>query len=110
MVSCAILQEERLYSIAAPNRFKLVKLLSEIVQNNYNIWATIAYDNTKIRAFCSLSGLKIENNPEIIEHILKTKSHRYNMLEICEKDNMTTFKKGDIPNDKPQILMRSQTL
>ncbi len=107
MISCAILNGERLYSAAAPNRFKWVRLISEIVQNNYNLWGTVAYDNTKIRALCELSGLKIENNPKIIEHILKAKSHKYNMLEIDRRDNITVFKKGDVLEDQPQILVRS---
>jgi len=107
IISCGIIDGERLYSAAAKDRLSWIRLVSEITKNNYNLWGTVDYRNTKIRALCSLAGLKLENNPQIIEKILKTKSHKYKELKISNCDGMTIFRKGDVPQEKPQILMRS---
>ena len=48
-----------------------------------------------------------EEARQIIEKILKTKSHKYKELKISNCDGMTIFRKGDVPQEKPQILMRS---
>ncbi|MFA5633839.1 MAG: hypothetical protein WCY00_00830 [Candidatus Dojkabacteria bacterium] len=107
ITSCCIIDSERLYAAAAKDRLSWVQLVSEIIRNNYNLWGTVQYRNTKIRALCSLAGLKLENNPQIIKKILKTKSYKYNNIEILDWGGETIFRKRDVPEEKSQILMRS---
>lgn len=107
ITSCCIIDSERLYAAAAKDRLSWVQLVSEIIRNNYNLWGTVQYRNTKIRALCSLAGLKLENNPQIIKKILTTKSNKYNNIEILDWEGTTIFRKRDVPEEKPQILMRS---
>ncbi len=102
-----IIDGERLYSAAAPDRSRWIRLISEATKYNYNLWGTVGYRNIKIRALCSLAGLKVEDNPEIIENILKAKAPKYKNLELLNKGETVTFKKGEVANDEPQILMRS---
>jgi hypothetical protein len=107
ILSCGIIDGERLYSAAAPNRLHWIRLISEATRNNYNLWGTVGYKNIKIRALCTLAGLKVENNPTIIENILKSKAPKYTNLELLNQGKTITFKKSDVDSDEPQILMRS---
>lgn len=107
ILSCGIIDGERLYSAAAPDRLQWIRLISEATRNNYNLWGTVGYKNTKIRALCTLAGLKVENNPTIIENILKSKAPKYANLELLNQEKTITFKKNVMDSNEPQILMRS---
>lgn len=107
ILSCALVDDERIYSFAAKDSMHLIELIREIKKNNYNIWGTIDYNNTKIRALCMIAGLKIENNKDIIENILKTKCKGYQDIQISTRKGLTVFTKSGQKTGKWQILVRS---
>lgn len=107
ILSCAIIDNERVYSAAANNRFEWILLISEIIKNNYNSWAIIDSEDLKIRALCKLAGWYEEKNPQIIRKILKNQSGKYGKVDILKNNTGTIFKKGGLGENKSQILVRS---
>jgi hypothetical protein len=92
--------------VAARKGVDWVGVLAELVRNNYNVWGTVDCDNPKIQALCSIAGMSIETNPEVIRKILATKTDKYKDVEIYEYNGMTVFRKRD-KDDYPQVLVRA---
>lgn len=107
MQSCCLVDGERLYSAAARDRSDWIAIIADLSRNNYNVWCTVDCNNPKIQALCSIAGLSIETDPEVIRKILKTKSEKYNDIDIYEQNGLLVFRKNNKPEDYPQVLLRS---
>lgn len=107
MHSCCLVDGERLYSAAARDGSDWIAIIADLAKNNYNVWCTVDCDNPKIQALCSVAGLSIETNPQVIKKILGTKSEKYKDMEIFERNGVLVFKKNNQPDDYPQVLLRS---
>lgn len=106
IVACCTIDGERPYSVAAREGVDWVGVLAELVRNNYNVWGTVDCNNPKIQALCSIAGMSIETNPEVIRKILATKTDKYRVVEIYEYNGMVVFRKKDM-DDYPQVLVRA---
>jgi len=105
--SCCLVDGERLYSAAAREGTDWIAIIADLANNNYNVWCTVDCNNPKIQALCSIAGLAIETNPQVIRKILETKTEKYRDISVYEFNGMTVFKKRNEPDDYPQVLLRS---
>lgn len=105
--SCCLVDGERMYAVAARKGSDWVGIVADLAKNNYNVWCTVDSNNPKIQALCSIAGLKIEMNPNVIKKILDAKSEKYKDILVYEEDGMTVFRKNNSHNDYPQIMLRS---
>lgn len=105
--ACCLADGERPYSVAAREGSDWIDIIADLVKNNYNIWCTVDCNNPKIQALCSLAGLTMETNPQVVRKILQTKSDKYKDLKLYEHNGMLVFRKNGQPDDYPQILLRS---
>lgn len=105
--SCCLVDGERLYSVAARKGTDWIAIIADLAKNNYNVWCTVDCNNPKIQALCSIAGLTIETNPQVIRKILETKTEKYRDINIYEFNGMVVFKKNNEPDDYPQVLLRS---
>lgn len=105
--SCCLVDGERLYSAAAREGTDWIAIVADLAKNNYNVWCTVDCNNPKIQALCSIAGLTMEMNPQVIRKILEAKSKKYRDIDMYEYNGMLVFKKKDRPDDYPQILLRS---
>lgn len=107
IVACCTVDGERPYSVAAREGVDWAGVLAELVRNNYSVWGTVDCNNPKIQALCSIAGMSIETNPEVIRKILATKTDKYMDVEIFEYNGMVVFRKRDKKDDYPQVLVRA---
>lgn len=105
--SCCLVDGERLYSAAAREGADWIAIIADLANNNYNVWCTVDCNNPKIQALCSIAGLAIETNPQVIKKILETKTEKYRDISVYEFNGMVVFKKNNEPDDYPQVLLRS---
>jgi predicted ribosome-associated RNA-binding protein Tma20 len=107
LVSCCLVDRERLYSIAAINGVEWSLMIKELVNNNYDVWMTADCSNKKILALCLISGLKVETDPLVLKKILKSKYANYSdEIDIYYFGGLLVFKKNN-PKSYPQVLLRS---
>lgn len=105
--SCCLVDGERLYSVAAREGTDWIAIIADLAKNNYNVCCTADCNNPKIQALCSIAGLSIETNSQVIRKILETKTEKNRDISVYEYNGMVVFKKNNEPNDYPQVLLRS---
>jgi hypothetical protein len=107
IVSCCLIDGERIYAIAAVDGEKLIEIMRDVVGSNYNTWGTVNFKDSKIIAICEIAGLKIELNPEVVLTILRTKYAKYTTgVDIIIENGIPVFSKNSEPGYN-QVLVRS---
>jgi uncharacterized protein YaiE (UPF0345 family) len=107
VISCCLIDGERLYATSAVNSEKIVKLVSDLCKNNYNVWSTISITSNYLINLCPKAGLHIVEDPNLVEKILINNYPKYKGDLIIEiKRGHTVFSKNN-SNDTPQVLAMS---
>jgi len=107
VISCCLIDGERLYATSAISSEKIVKLVSDLCKNNYNVWSTISITSMHLINLCPQAGLNIVENPALIEKILVNNYPKYkDQLIIETKRGHTVFSKKN-SDDTPQVLVMS---
>lgn len=107
IVACCLIDGERVYVASAKSGHDWTEIFSKLVVNNYNIWCAVDCDNPKVQALCTLGGLSLETNPEVMKKILISKGGKRNEdLDIYEYNGMLVFR--DLSKQGyAQVLLRS---
>lgn len=107
VVACCLLDGERIYAVASTNADSIVGLVANLCKENYNVWATISTTSQRVIDLSIRAGLKLVNDPEIINKVLIGNYHEYSgRLVIEKKGDYMTFSKSD-SEDPPQVLLIS---
>jgi len=107
VISCCLISGERIYAIASTNADSIVNLVRDLCQNNYSVWATISQSNRYLIDLAQKAGLKLIENPGIIEKILTNNYPEYiDRVLINEQGRHVTFTKKD-SDDTEQVLLVS---
>lgn len=107
VISCCLIDGERLYATSAVNSEKIVKLVSDLCRNNYNVWSTISITSMHLINLCPYAGLNVVEDPALVEKILVNNYPKYKgQLTIETKRGHTVFSKKD-SDDTPQVLAMS---
>lgn len=107
VISCCLIDGERLYTTSAVNSEKIVNLVSNLCKNNYNIWSTISITSTLLINLCPKAGLHVVEDSDLIEKILVSNYPGYKDKIVAEtKRGHTVFSKKD-SGDTPQVLVMS---
>lgn len=107
IVTCCLVDGERLYTVAARQGYDWMRIVADAASHNPNVWLTAGSAYPKIHAFCSVAGLRIERNPEVIRRILQNNTSKYKEVEVFELDGMVVFRKKGMADDTSQLLLRS---
>lgn len=107
IVACCLVDGERVYVASAKSGYDWIKIFTNLATNNYNIWCAVDCDNPKVQALCTLGGLSLETNPEVMRKILISKGGKRNEdLDIYEYNGMLVFR--DLRKQGyAQVLLRS---
>ena len=107
IVACCLVDGERVYVASAKSGHDWIKIFTNLVTNNYNIWCAVDCDNPKVQALCTLGGLSLETNPGVMRKILISKGGKKNKdLDIYEHNGMLVFR--DLRKQGyAQVLLRS---
>lgn len=107
VVACCLIDRERIYSVAATNEDLIVNLVSDLCNNNYNVWATVSMSNKHIIDLSVKAGLRLVNDPETMRKILMANYPEYGNRIITKiNGSYTTFSKLD-SEDIEQVLLLS---
>lgn len=104
---CCLMDGERMYATASKDSIHLMDMVENMCKNNYNIWTTISTHSRLLIAMSEKVGLKIVQDPELLNKILVSHYPRYKGNIVTEKkgDYLVFFKKES--RDTPQVLLRS---
>ncbi len=107
ILSCCLIDGERLYATSAVNSEKIVELVANLCKNNYNVWSTISITSTLLINLCPKAGLNIVENYGLVEKIVTNNYPKYKGKLIIEtKRGHTVFSKKD-SDDTAQVLVMS---
>lgn len=107
IISACLIDNNRIYTVAAVDSKNIVDLVSDLCKNNYTIWATAIVTNRGIIRLATQAGLKIITDPNIIEKILTSNYPEYkNRIMTGTLGGYTVFIKND-SDDTPQVLLMS---
>ncbi len=82
-------------------------LVSNLCENNYNVWATISINSKLLIKLARKAGLKEIKNPELIKKILINHyPESIGKIKVEKLGAYSVFTKTG-SNDKPQVLMLS---
>lgn len=107
IVACIYMDAERIYSVAATRGIMLIKMIRDIVRNNYNIWGTINSSNTKLISIALMGGMRIEDDAKVVQKILTYKDPKYaTELRVRRDDGLLAFDQVT-SDDYPQVMVRN---
>lgn len=107
IISCCFMDADRIYAVASRNPEHIVRMVSELCKNNYNIWATISIGSHGVIKLACRAGLKPVNDSGIIKKILISNYPEYaGRIETSIEGAYTVFRKVG-SSDPPQILFIS---
>lgn len=106
IVACCLIDGERVYVASARGGHDWINIFNNLVQNNYNVWCTVDCDNPKVQALCTLGGLSLETEKDIMRSILVTKGgKKADDLDIFEHNGMLVFEDKK-KHGYAQVLLR----
>lgn len=107
IISCCLIDGERMYSTASTSREAITKLVASLVKNNYNIWASISIESRLLIKLSEKAGLKPLADPDLIRKILESHYPHYEgrIIITVESGYFVFTKLGS--DDKPQVLVLS---
>lgn len=106
IIACCLVDGERVYVASARGGHDWINIFANLVQNNYNIWCTVDCDNPKIQALCTLGGLSLETETDVMRNILVTKGGKNaEDLDIFVYNGMLVFKDKK-KHGYAQVLLR----
>ncbi|MBP6945571.1 hypothetical protein KBB85_06160 [Patescibacteria group bacterium] len=107
VIACCLLDGERIYAVASSSADSIVKLVANLCEENYNVWATISTTSQRVIDLSVRAGLKLVNDPEIVKKVLVGNYPEYSGRLVLEKKaDYMTFSKSD-SEDPPQVLLIS---
>lgn len=93
LVSCCLIDGERIYVAAAKSAELWIELFEELIANNYNVWCTVKASKSRIQALCIMAGLRLEQDENVIRKIISGKTGVSKEDVIIEHiEDMVTFR------------------
>ncbi len=107
IVACGLVEGERVYVASAKRGHDWINIFTNLAKNNYNVWCTVDCNNPKVQGLCTLGGLSLETDPEIMRKILVSKGGKLSEnLDIFVYNGMLVFKDKS-KQGYAQVLLRS---
>jgi len=105
VVSCALMDGERMYAVASASPERMIKMVSSLIKSNYNLWTTISDSRKYLIDMSKTAGLKLVDDPALIEKILVSNYPDYlGRIVVEKKGDHFVFTKKD-SEDAPQALL-----
>lgn len=106
IVSCIIMQESRIYGVAAVSWRGLLDTITSVVCSNNDIWCSIDSENNSLITLATMAGMRLESDSNVISKILVNTDEKYEKkLSFTEIDAVTKFHYKS-ENNYYQVLLR----
>ncbi len=107
VISSALMDGQRMYAVASTSPENMIKMVSNLIKNNYSVWTTISSSRKYLIEMSKTAGLKLVSNPDLVSKVLVSNYPEYSDRIITEvKENYAVFSKKD-SDDGPQVLLMS---